>query len=69
MSVYIVFGLLVSAILIGYIWLANVEASENLKIFASLALVVGGWAVWPGLLIAGFMLLMKNLSQKRRAAE
>ena len=69
MSVYIVFGLLVSLVLIAYIWMANIEASENLKIFASLALVVGGWAVWPGLLIAGFMLLMKNLSQKRQASE
>lgn len=69
MSVYIILGLLVSGLLTAYIWLGNVTSNENLKIFASLAVITTGWLAWPGYLIAGFMLLMRRLSQKQQASE
>ena len=68
MSFYIIFGVLVSLALMVYIWLGNVEASDNLKVLMTIAVAITGWMAWPGYLIAGFALLMKRLGERKARA-
>ena len=65
MSVYIIVGILVSLLIMAYIWLVNKEASDGMKFALTLAVATTGWMAWPGYLIAGIALLFRNISQRK----
>lgn len=68
MSLYIIIGVIISMLLMVYIWIGNLEASDNLKTLMTIAVAITGWMAWPGYLIAGFALWMKRIGEKKKQA-
>jgi len=69
MSLYIVLGILVSLILMAYIWLGNRQTDDTIKILLTVALATTGWAAWPAYLILGFAMILRKLAPQKQGAE